>query len=130
KGHGEATKQDKQKNWIVGHEINDGAKILMVDDVFTTGDTKYESIDLLNSVADNLTFAGLVIAVDRQEVGTDGKDAIKQFEEKTKIPVESIANITEIKNYLFDNEKISEQDLRRIDEYLEKYGTEEAKKSL
>jgi len=130
KGHGEATKQDKQKNWIVGHEINDGAKILMVDDVFTTGDTKYESIDLLNSVADNLTFAGLVIAVDRQEVGPDGKDAIKQFEQKTKIPVESIANITEIKNYLFDNEKISEQDLRRIDEYLEKYGTEEAKKSL
>lgn len=128
KGHGEATKQDKQNKWIVGHEINDGAKILMVDDVFTTGDTKYESINLLNDIADNLKYVGLVIAVNRQEVGPDGKDAIKQFEQKTGIPVIPIVNILEIKTYLSEEGKISEAELKRIDDYLKKYGNEEVKR--
>ena len=119
KGHGEAT---KQKNWIVGHKIEDGSRILMIDDVFTTGGTKYESIDLLNSVADNLHYVGLIIAVDREEVGEDGKSAIKQFEEKTGIPVDSIVSISEIINYLWDAKKITASDKQRLEEYLRKYG--------
>ena len=119
KGHGEAT---KQKSWIVGHKIEDGSRILMIDDVFTTGGTKYESIDLLNSVADNLHYVGLIIAVDREEVGEDGKSAIKQFEEKTGIPVDSIVSISEIINYLWDAKKITASDKQRLEEYLRKYG--------
>ena len=126
KGYGEATKQDKQK-WIVG-KIEDGDRILMVDDVLTTGGTKYEAIDLLNSIADNLEYVGLVIAVDRKEVGPDGKDAIKQFEQKTGIPVISIVDILEIKTYLYDKGEISEAELKRIDDYLKKYGNEEVKR--
>ncbi len=130
KGHGEATKQDRQKNWLVGSEIKEGSKILMLDDVFTTGDTKYEAIDLLNSVADNLQYTGLIISVDRQEVGLDGTSAIKQFEEKTKIPVDSIVNVSEIMEYLWTNQKITQDDKRRIENYLIECGTEGAKKSL
>ena len=128
KGYGEATKQDKQKNWIVGYEIKDGDRILMVDDVLTTGGTKYEAINLLNDIADNLEYVGLVIAVDRQEVGPDGKDAIKQFEQKTGIPVIPIVNILEIKTYLSEEGKISEAELKGIDDYLKKYGNEEVKR--
>lgn len=119
KGHGDAA---RQKNWIVGHKIEDGSKILMIDDVFTTGGTKYESIDLLNSVAESLRYIGLIIAVDREEVGEDGKSAIKQFEEKTGIPVDSIVSISEIINYLWDAKKITASDKQRLEEYLEKYG--------
>ena len=126
KGYGEATKQDKQK-WIVG-KIEDGDRILMVDDVLTTGGTKYEAINLLNDIADNLEYVGLVIAVDRQEVGPDGKDAIKQFEQKTGIPVISIVDILEIKTYLSEEGEISEAELKRIDDYLKKYGNEEVKR--
>jgi len=127
KGYGEATKQDKQKKWIVG-KIEDGDRILMVDDVFTTGDTKYESINLLNDIADNLEYVGLVIAVNRQEVGPDGKDAIKQFEQKTGIPVISIVDILEIKTYLSEEGEFSEAELKGIDDYLKKYGNEEVKR--
>ena len=127
KGYGEATKQDKQKKWIVG-KIEDGDRILMVDDVLTTGGTKYEAINLLKSVADDLRFVGLVIAVDRKEVGPDGKDAIKQFEQKTGIPVISIVDILEIKTYLSEEGEISEAELKGIDDYLKKYGNEEVKR--
>ncbi|RLJ02263.1 MAG: orotate phosphoribosyltransferase [Candidatus Aenigmatarchaeota archaeon] len=126
KGYGEATKQDKQ-NWIVG-KIKDGDRILMVDDVLTTGHTKYEAIDLLKSVADDLRFVGLVIAVDRKEVGTDGINAVKQFEQKTGIPVRPIVDILEIKTYLSKEGKISEAELKGIDDYLKKYGNEEVKR--
>ncbi len=122
KDYGGADKNDIQKSWIVGDKIEDRDRILMIDDVFTTGDTKYESVDLLNRVADNLHYVGLIIAVDREEIGEDGKSAIKQFEQKTGIPVESIVNITETKNYLSDKGKISEGDLKLIDDYLGKYG--------
>ena len=87
----------------------------MVDDVLTTGHTKYEAIDLLKSIADNLKFVGLVIAVDRKEVG------IKQFEEKTGIPVKPIVDIFEIKSYLAEEGKISESELKRIEDYLNKF---------
>jgi len=112
KSYGEATKQE---NRIVGYEIKDGDRILMVDDVPTAGHTKYEAIDLLKSIADNLKFVGLVIAVDRKEVG------VKQFEQRTGIPVKPIVDIFEIKSYLAEEEKISESELRRIEDYLNKF---------
>jgi len=96
-----------------------------VDDVFTTGGTKYNSINLLNRIAENPKYAGLVIAVGRQETGVDGTDAIKQFEEKTNVLVHSIVDISEIKDYLSRTEKISEVDAGRIEDYLIKYGIEE-----
>ncbi len=135
KDHGEATKQEatkqeKQKNWIVGHKIKDGDKIIMLDDVFTTGKTKYEAIDLLDSVTDYIYTAGLIIAVDRQEVGTDGTSAIQQFEEKTKIPVDSIVSISEIIEYLWSNKRITQPDRQRLEDYLKEFGIEEVRRNL
>ncbi|MCK4730386.1 MAG: orotate phosphoribosyltransferase [Candidatus Aenigmarchaeota archaeon] len=121
KGHGEATKQEMKKNRVIG-SIHNSDEIIMVDDVFTTGHTKYDSVNLLNSLADNLKYTGLVIAVDRQETGVDGTNAIEQFEEKTGIPVSSIVNINEIRTYLSRTEKISDVDAGRIEDYLCEYG--------
>jgi orotate phosphoribosyltransferase len=130
KNHGEATKRERQKSWLVGHVVEDGMGILLLDDVMTTGKSKYDAIALLNSVADDLRYIGLVIAVDREEVGKDGKNAIKEFEEKTGIPVESIVTIREIIAYLEDTKKIPENDIRRLKEYLTTYGTAEAKRRI
>ncbi|MEA1994428.1 MAG: orotate phosphoribosyltransferase [Euryarchaeota archaeon] len=130
KDHGEATKHDKQKSWIVGQKIEDGDKIIIIDDVLTTGGSKYESIELLNSVADNLHYTGLIIAVDREEIGEDGKNAIKEFQEKTKTPVEPIVTIREIIAYLEDAERVPNKEIHRLKKYLRKYGTQEAKKAL
>ncbi len=45
----------------------------------------------------------LVIAVDRQEVGIDGRSAIQEFTEKTGTPVISIINAIELYRYLKEN---------------------------
>jgi len=51
KTHGEATGADLQKTILIGTIIKDNDKIVIVEDVFTTGDTKYETLDLLNKIA-------------------------------------------------------------------------------
>lgn len=129
KEYGEATGADLQRQVIVGKEIKDGNKIVIVEDVFTTGQTKYDTLTLLNKIAKDLKYLALVIAVDRQEVGIDGKNAIKEFEQMTGIPVISILNAFEIYEHLKTKPEFKE-DTKKIACYLRCYGTEEVRSLL
>jgi len=114
-----------EKSSIVG-KICDGDKIILVDDVITTGKTKYDIINLLNSVANNLEYVGLIVSVDRQEIGEIGENgttAIEKFKKDAGIFVEYIVNISEIINYLWDTKKISKDEKEKIEIYLKKFGT-------
>ncbi len=130
KEYGEATGADLQKTVLIGTEIKDNHKIIIVEDVFTTGETKYDTLELLNKIAKNLSFPALVIVIDRQEVGIDGKNAIKEFTEKTGIPVKSIISISDILEYLKKDKNKYENEIARIENYLKVYGTDEVKKNL
>jgi len=130
KDHGEATGGDLQKKILIGAQIKDGYSIPIVEDVFTTGETKYETLGLLNKMAKDLKFPAVLIAVDRQEVGIDGKSAIDEFTQKTNIPVLSIVNASEIYHHLRTKPELKQEDVERIATYLRVYGTNEAKKTL
>ncbi|MBU4484232.1 orotate phosphoribosyltransferase [bacterium] len=123
KDHGEGTAKDIQKNWIVGSKIEDSSRLIMIDDVFTTGGTKYDTIELLKKISDSAKFVGLIIAVDRMETGVDGKNAIAEFTAKTSIPVHAIVTIREIIDYLGNSKKITESDKQRLEDYLTQYRT-------
>jgi len=130
KEYGEATGADLQKTVLIGTTIKDNDKIVIVEDVFTTGETKYDTLALLNKIAKNLKFPALMIAVDRQEVGLDGKNAIKEFSDKTGIPVMSIVSISDILEYLKKDKAKYSNDINRIENYLKVYGTDEVKKNF
>ncbi|PIS39579.1 MAG: orotate phosphoribosyltransferase [Candidatus Nealsonbacteria bacterium CG08_land_8_20_14_0_20_38_20] len=130
KTHGEATQEEKIKSALVGRKIGQGARIVLIDDVFTTGDTKYAAIELLNGLASGLKFPALVIAVDRQEVGLDGKSAIEEFEQKTKIPVFLIVSVSEIVAYLSEKGQMTLDEKQKILDYLKQYGVEKVKKAM
>ena len=128
------TPEDFQKMWLSGSKIEDGDKIIIIDDVFTTGQTKYDSINLLNKCADGLQYKALVIAVDRQEVADDGgkptrygRNAIDDFNEKTDIPVYSIVNAGEVYMRLSETGRLSEKQASEFRKYLMEYGTYEVK---
>ncbi|RMF55517.1 orotate phosphoribosyltransferase [Candidatus Woesearchaeota archaeon] len=116
KGHGECS---NRKKMIVGHELKNGEKVLILDDVFTTGQTKIDTAELLKDIAD-VKFAGVLIAVDRMERGNDNENAIKEFEEQTGIRVYSIISVKDIIYYLEKHKKTEEAE--KIKKYLEKYG--------
>jgi len=112
---------------LVGHRPKAGSRLALVDDVLTTGATKFEAVSLLRSLIEDAKFPVLVIALDRQETGPDGRDACGAFAEDTGIPVAPVATMTEVLTHLESTGRLGATDRGRCVEYLERYGTAPAK---
>ncbi len=78
--------------------VDHGARIVMVDDVMTTGETKLEAIAKLQKGL-KAEVCGIVIAVDRMERGRRGS-AVAEFTEDMGIPVFPITTIADIFEHL------------------------------
>jgi orotate phosphoribosyltransferase len=106
---------------FVGHVPSPGESVVLVDDVFTTGGTKYENVDLLKSIGVKLK--AVVVAVDREEKGERG-GAAKEFSEKTGVPVKSVATTSEIFEELRGKE-VSEEVYQKFLKYRNEYGAKQ-----
>ncbi|MBN2478469.1 orotate phosphoribosyltransferase [Candidatus Micrarchaeota archaeon] len=89
------------KGEFVGTKLDPGSKVIIVDDVFTTGGTKVEAIKKIEESLE-CKVVGIIIAVDRQERGA-GKNSIEEFTEQTGVKVHSVTNITDVFEYLKEN---------------------------
>lgn len=128
KTHGEeASAKADAAAILVGHRPVPGERIVLVDDVLTTGATKYESVQLLRSLVEGVQFPALVIAVDRQEVGPDGHDACSKFTADTGIPVFAAVKITEAFDHLEATGRLDRETRARCTAYWGQYGTPDAK---
>jgi orotate phosphoribosyltransferase len=70
---------DLKDKLLVG-SINPGDRLLFVDDVITTGGTKFEAIDKLRNLGTDFSMAGLVVLFDRQETTLEGKNPLAELE--------------------------------------------------
>ena len=84
---------------FVGQLPQPGDMVVMVDDVFTDGQTKIESVDFVRELC-KIEFSGVLVALDRMEKSSRGVDAIAEFKLKTGVPVWSIITIREVCLYL------------------------------
>ena len=124
KDHGEeASSADRAAATLVGHRPAAGSRLALVDDVLTTGATKYDAIALLRELVPDVSFPALVIAVDRQEVGDDGVDACTRFSSETGVQVVAAVTMTEILQHLAETGKLPEADRTAAFAYLARYGT-------
>lgn len=81
---------------MVGTQLRDGMKVLLVDDVMTAGTAVREVIPKLKAEA-NVEVVGLVLSVDRMEKTKDSDlSAVKAVEAEFGFPVFAIANVCEI----------------------------------
>lgn len=81
---------------MVGTQLKDGMKVLLVDDVMTAGTAVREVIPKLRAEAD-VEVAGLVLSVDRMEKTRDSDlSAVKAVEAEFGFPVFAIVNVREI----------------------------------
>ncbi|CAH1759568.1 12774_t:CDS:1 [Entrophospora sp. SA101] len=103
---------------IVGSLLK--GKILIIDDVITAGTAIRESLDIIKK--NNAVVVGIVVAIDRQEIGIDSeKSAVQQIEQEFGIPVISIVTLEQIIEYL--QEKGGYDDyLTKVKEYQLAYG--------
>jgi len=70
---------DLKDKLLVGN-LRPGDRLLFVDDVITTGGTKFESIEKLRKLGTDFSLAGLVVLFDRQESTLDGKNPLVELE--------------------------------------------------
>ncbi|MEM3399352.1 MAG: orotate phosphoribosyltransferase [Candidatus Micrarchaeia archaeon] len=100
-----------------------GQRILVVDDVITTGATKIDSLEKLKLLED-ARIAGMLVAVDRQELLGDaenvGKTSASDEIRRLGIPFFSIVNMQDIFAHV---EKSLPPDIRKCwVDYYERYG--------
>lgn len=110
---------------LVGHKLQDGDKVLIIEDVITSGASIRECLPQIQAAA-NVQIAGEIISVDRMERGLENKTAIEQIYDDYGFKVYSIVNVREIIEVLYNkpingkvyiNDNIKEQ----MEAYLEKY---------
>ena len=106
------------KSILLGSPLKDGDKIIMVDDVLTTGQTKIDAVAVLETVAD-VEIQGLLIGLDRLETDSEGKNAVSEFTKKIGIPVKSIITAADIFSHISDAPT-----RMKMERYLYEYGVE------
>ena len=104
---------------IVGAPL--AGKVLIVDDVITAGTAAREAQQIVNSAGADT--AGLVISLDRQEVGKDSRSAVQEVEQTLRIPVVSIIQLEDLIDLLEETPEYVEF-LEPVVEYRKKYGIE------
>lgn len=133
KTYGEAAgTADTAKPIVVGKVPTAEDNIILLDDVLTTGESKYEALETIKKLVNNPNIKGLVIGADRQEVmvGIGGQSAVEEFTKTTGIPVYSAVNATEIRQHLSEGTDQNQKGAARIATYLRVYGTKEARDAV
>jgi orotate phosphoribosyltransferase len=102
---------------IVGAPL--GGRVLIVDDVITAGTAARDAQQIVTSAGADV--AGLVISLDRQEIGKDSRSAVQEVEQTLRIPVTSIVLLEDLIDILEESDEYNEF-LAPVVEYRKKYG--------
>ena len=110
---------------MVGYKLQDGDKVIIVEDVITAGTAIRECLPILKAAA-NIEIAGLVISVDRMERGQSNRTAIQEIEEEFGIKTYPIVTVREIietlHNVEIDGKVVIDDEMRaRMEAYLAEY---------
>ena len=118
------------KGNLLGYEPQDGDRVVMVEDVTTSGKSIDETYPKVKAAAD-VEIKGLIVSLNRMEVGKGGvTTAQKEIEAKYGFPVASIVSMAEVVETLYNHEidgkvVIDDELKAAIDAYYEQYGARE-----
>ena len=123
----EAKDHGADKGNLLGYEPQDGDRVVMVEDVTTSGKSIDETYPKVKAAAD-VEIKGLIVSLNRMEVGKGGvTTAQKEIEAKYGFPVASIVSMAEVVETLYNHEidgkvVIDDELKAAIDAYYEQYG--------
>ncbi len=117
----EAKDHGADKGQLLGSELHDGDRVVIVEDVTTSGKSIDETYPKLKAAAD-VEVVGLMVSLNRMEVGKGGvKCAQDEISERYGFPVASIVSMAEVVEAL-DGSVITPELKAAIDAYYEQYG--------
>lgn len=118
----EAKDHGADKGKFLGTKLKDGDRVVMIEDVTTSGKSMEETVPKVRGAA-NVDIVGLMVSLNRNEKGKGNKTALKEISELYGFPTAAIVSMPEVIEYLGDR---LDDDLKaRIDAYYQEYGATE-----
>ena len=112
---------------LLGSGIKDGDRIVMIEDVTTSGKSIEETYPILMAQGD-VKIIGLAVSLDRMEVGLSGEgSALAEIKQKYGFPTAAIVSMKEVVEHLYKRKVcgrvvIDDTIKAALDEYYGKYG--------
>ena len=119
-------KDHGDKGILLGSPIQDGDKVIIIEDVTTAGTSIQETLPIIKAQGD-VEVGGLVVSVDRMERGQGTKSALKEISEKYGMKKTAIVTMEEVVEHLYNKpykgKVIIDDKLKAaIDAYYDQYG--------
>lgn len=115
------------KGGMLGYKLQDGDRVVMIEDVTTSGKSMEETVPKVKGAA-NVEIVGLMVSLNRMEVGLGGKmSALDEIKEKYGFDGQAIVTMAEVTEYLYNKEVqgrvvIDDTIKAAIDAYYKQYG--------
>jgi len=106
---------------LLGSPIKDGDRIVVVEDVTTSGKSMEETIPIVKAQGD-VTIVGLMVSLNRCERGKGNKSALEEVKELYGFKTAAIVSMDEIIDYLIEKKVIDDELKARLDAYYAEYG--------
>ncbi len=112
---------------LLGSKINDGDRVVIIEDVTTSGKSIEETFPIIRAQGD-VTIVGLMVSLNRMEVGLSGKmAALDEITDKYGFPARAIVTMKEVTEHLYNREVcgrvvIDDTIKAAIDDYYTRYG--------
>lgn len=122
-------KDHGDKGILLGAQLHDGDRVVIIEDVTTSGASMAETVPILRAQAD-IQIAGLMVSLNRMEIGMEGNgSALDEISRKYGFPANAIVSMQDVMDYLGaeDGEGKSFLDAetkKALADYYKKYGAE------
>lgn len=117
------------KGAILGYKIQDGDRVVIIEDVTTSGksiEETYPKIKAQETVPGGIKIAGEIVSLNRREKAPDSdKAALQVISEKYGFPARAIVSMEDVIQYLYtegDKKIITDEIKKELDEYYSLYG--------
>ena len=120
------------KGGFLGDHLKDGDRVVMIEDVTTSGKSMEETVPKVRGAA-KVEIVGLMVSLDRMEVGKGGrKCALEEVKDLYGFETHAIVTMAEVVDHLYNKPcqgRIVIDDTLKaaIDAYYEQYGVESHK---
>ena len=121
------TDHGADKGSFLGSKLKDGDRVVMIEDVTTSGKSMEETVPKVKGAAD-VEIVGLMVSLDRMEVGKGGvKCALDEVHDLYGFETNAIVTMAEVIEHLYNKEYkgqiIIDDELKKaIDAYYSQYG--------
>ena len=113
---------------LLGSPIKDGDKVVIIEDVTTSGKSIEETFPIIKAQGD-VEIKGLMVSLNRMERGKGTRSALDEIKDLYGFPTAAIVSMADVVEHLYNREingkvVIDDQIKAAIDAYYEQYGAQ------